>query len=79
VTPLNRLFHTGAAGFAYNPNLPMGLSAINNELIRQAQIVAYSNDFMFMFWLSLPTALALLIMRKPQHVEPVRLEDAVVE
>ena len=65
VTPLNRLFHTGVAGLIFNPNLPMGLTAVNAEILRQAQIVAYANDFRFMFWISLPTALALLLMRKP--------------
>jgi hypothetical protein len=51
----------------YNPNLPFGLSAISNEILRQAQIIAYSNDFLLMFWVSLPAALALLLMRKPKQ------------
>jgi hypothetical protein len=51
----------------YNPNLPMGLSAISGEILRQAQIVAYSNDFLLMFWVSLLAAFALLLMRKPER------------
>ncbi len=64
VTPFNRMFHIGPAGLFYNPNLPMGLAAISADVTRQAQIIAYSNDFMFMFWVSLPAAFALLLMRK---------------
>lgn len=77
VTPFNPLYHVGAAGLFYNPNLPMGLAAISGEVLRQAQIVAYSNAFMFMFLISLPTALALLLMRKPKAVTVP--PDAVLE
>ncbi len=67
VTALNPAYHSGAAGMVYNPNLPMGLSAISGEILREAQIVAYSNDFLLMFWVSLLAAFALLLMRKPER------------
>jgi len=76
VTAFNRLFHVGAAGLFYNPNLPMGLSNLDAEVTRQAQIVAYSNDFMFMFLVSLPTVLALLLMSKPARPVAVAPQDA---
>jgi DHA2 family multidrug resistance protein len=78
VNAFNRAFHIGPAGLFYNPNIPMGLAGISAEVTRQAEIIAYSNDFMFLFWVSLPAALALLLMRKSNPHAPKPDEAAHV-
>ena len=77
VTPFNQAYHIGAAGLFYNPNIPMGLAGISAEISRQAEIIAYSNDFMFLFWVSIPAAFALLLMRKPKPHVPTAEETAL--
>jgi len=76
VTAFNQAYHIGAAGLFYNPNIPMGLAGISGEIARQAEIVAYANDFMFLFWVSIPAAFALLLMRKSKPHVPTPEEAA---
>jgi DHA2 family multidrug resistance protein len=45
---------------------PAGLLALNAEVTRQAQIMAYANDFKLMLIVSMPVALLLLLMRRPR-------------
>ncbi|HLN10040.1 MAG TPA: DHA2 family efflux MFS transporter permease subunit [Xanthobacteraceae bacterium] len=66
VTPFNRMLQSGAASLYWNTATPPGLAALNMEVTRQAQIMAYANDFKFMFLVSLPVALLLLLMRRPR-------------
>ena len=66
VTPFNRMLQTGGAYLFWNMTKPQGLSALNAEVTRQAQIMAYANDFKFMFYVSVPVALLLLFMRRPK-------------
>lgn len=65
VTPFNRMLQTGGAYLYWNAAVPSGLAALNAEVTRQASIIAYADDFKFMLIVSLPTALLLLMMRKP--------------
>jgi DHA2 family multidrug resistance protein len=77
VTAFNQAYHIGAAGLFYNPNIPFGLAGISAEITRQAEIVAYANDFLFLFWVSIPAAFALLLMRKPTPHKPTSEEAAL--
>ena len=63
VTPFNRMLQTDAAYVVWNVTTPTGLAALNAEVTRQASIIAYSNDFKFLFFLTLPTAILVLFMR----------------
>jgi len=63
VTPFNRMLQTDAAYLLWNVTSPPGLAALNAEVTRQASIIAYSNDFKFLFFLTLPTAILVLFMR----------------
>jgi DHA2 family multidrug resistance protein len=76
VTPFNRMLQTGSAYLHWNAAVPRGIEALNAEVTRQAQIIAYANDFKLMLWVSVPVALLLLLMRRPRGP---RLEAAVVE
>src|SRR5262245_31430815 len=65
VTPFNRSLQTGAALFMWNSATGPGKAALNAEVTRQASIIAYANDFKFMLFVTLATALLLLLLRKP--------------
>ena len=66
VTPFNRMLQTGSAYLFWNSATHKGLDALNLEITRQAQIIAYVNDFKLMLLISLPAALMLLFMRRPR-------------
>ena len=65
VTPFNRMLQTGGAYLHWNAAVPRGLQALNDEVTRQAQIIAYANDFKLMLLVSVPVALLLILMRRP--------------
>ena len=67
VTPFNRMLQTGGAYLLWNSATSAGLAALNAEVTRQATTIAYADDFMLMFWVSIPAALLLLMMRAPQR------------
>jgi DHA2 family multidrug resistance protein len=63
VTPFNRMLQTSAAYVVWNVTTPTGLAALNVEVTRQASIIAYANDFKFLFLITLPMAILVLFMR----------------
>lgn len=65
LTPFNRMAQTGGAYLFWNLANPRGRAAIDGEISRQALTVAYSNDYLVMFWIALPTIVLVLMMRKP--------------
>jgi MFS transporter, DHA2 family, multidrug resistance protein len=65
VTPFNRMLQSGGAYLLWNATKPAGIAALNDEVTRQAQIMAYANDFKLMLLVSLPVALLLILMRRP--------------
>jgi DHA2 family multidrug resistance protein len=65
VTPYNRMLQTGSAYLFWNASRAKGLIGLNDEITRQAQIIAYANDFKLMLIVSIPVALLLLLMRRP--------------
>jgi MFS transporter, DHA2 family, multidrug resistance protein len=79
VTPFNRMLQTGGAYLFWNAAAPPGLAALNAEITRQASIIAYVDDFKLMLLITLPTALLLLLMRRPgmatQRVEQAAALD----
>jgi DHA2 family multidrug resistance protein len=69
VTPFNRALGVNAPSMMWNPQLPFGLQQINGIIEHNAQVIAYANDFLFMFFISLP-ALAVVMMMKKVHLAP---------
>ena len=65
-SPFNRALGINAPGIMLNPQMPFGLAQLNFLIERQSLIVAYSNVFLLMFYMSLPTLLIIALMRKPQ-------------
>jgi DHA2 family multidrug resistance protein len=51
----------------FNPSLVTGLEALNAEITRQANMVAYVDDFRLMFFITLACMPMLLLMRPPRR------------
>ena len=66
VGPFNRALGVNAASMMWNPQIPFGLSALDGMISRAALQIAYANDFLFLFYTSLPALLLVWLMRKPQ-------------
>jgi DHA2 family multidrug resistance protein len=78
VTPFNRSLQTGGAYLVWNSATAPGLTALNAEVTRQASIIAYANDFKFMLFVCMATALLLLLLRRPT-VNSAPAEDVVID
>jgi DHA2 family multidrug resistance protein len=65
----NRMVQSGGAYLFWNAATSGGRMALNAEVSRQALAIAYTDDFKLMFWVSLPTALLVLLMRRPGQPE----------
>jgi MFS transporter, DHA2 family, multidrug resistance protein len=79
VTPFNHMLQTRGAYLFWNTVAHPGLGALNDEITRQASIIAYMDDFKLMLLVSLPSVLLLLLMRKPRTTAAARDHVAVVD
>jgi len=66
VDPFNRALGINAPSMMWNPQTPFGLAALDGEVSRAALQIAYSNDFLFLFYTSIPALLLVWMMRRPQ-------------
>ncbi|HEX2761609.1 MAG TPA: hypothetical protein VHM27_13885, partial [Rhizomicrobium sp.] len=48
-----------------NPRIPFGLSGLNGLISYRAEVQAYANDFLFMFYVSLPVFFVIWMMKRP--------------
>ena len=64
-TPFNRTLQSGAVGHYLNPLTARGAGLFEAMIDRQAQIIAYNDDYTMMTYVSLPALLLLLFMRRP--------------
>jgi DHA2 family multidrug resistance protein len=63
-TPFNRALQAGAALRHWNPGSAHGAALLNEEITRQAKIIAYIDDFKLMLVLAV-LALPLLLLTRP--------------
>jgi DHA2 family multidrug resistance protein len=78
-TPFNRLLQGhGAVARLLNPATAHGAQLLNTLIDRQAQIVAYNDDYLMMTYVTLPALLLLLLMRRPNLSFAPRPTDAHV-
>ncbi len=63
VTPFNRALETGAAARLWNPGSMHGAALLNQEVTRQAAIIAYIDDFKLMLVLAIIVTPLLLLTR----------------
>jgi len=63
VSPFNRALQTGAAARLWNPDTVHGLTMLNQEVTRQARIIAYVDDFKLMLVLAIIVIPLLIFTR----------------
>ncbi len=61
----NRALGVNAQSLMMSPQIPFGLQNLNGLIETRAEVQAYANDFLFMFYISLPTFLVIWMMKKP--------------
>jgi DHA2 family multidrug resistance protein len=66
VTPFNRLFDQPVVHRLWDLGTVAGRAALNQEVTRQASIIAYADDFKLMFLITLTAIPLLLLMRTPK-------------
>jgi MFS transporter, DHA2 family, multidrug resistance protein len=79
ITPFNRMLQSGGAYLYWNTATSAGLGALNDEITRQASIIAYMDDFKLMLLVSLPAVLLLFLMRWPGSGRSAPGEIAVAD
>ena len=65
VTPFNRALGVNAPSMMWSPQMPFGLQQLNAVIDANAAQIAYSNDFLFMFYFSLPVLVLVWVLKKP--------------
>jgi DHA2 family multidrug resistance protein len=65
VSPFNRALGANAPSLFWNLQLPFGVVQLDSIVQYNAQVIAYANDFLFMFYISLPALFVLFLMRRP--------------
>jgi DHA2 family multidrug resistance protein len=63
--PFNRAFGMNSASLYMNPLIPFGMGGFNSLIDYRAQVQAYANDFLFMFYISLPVFAVIWLMKRP--------------
>ncbi|HVY16456.1 MAG TPA: DHA2 family efflux MFS transporter permease subunit [Rhodopila sp.] len=71
VNPFNRAL---AAIGMWNPMTGHGAAILDQEVNRQAQIIAYADDYVMLICTTLPIVLLLFMMRRPRHVAAADME-----
>ncbi|MBA8667285.1 DHA2 family efflux MFS transporter permease subunit [Holosporaceae bacterium 'Namur'] len=68
ITPFNHLLHSSLFPSAWDINTIKGLASLNNEITRQAQAIAYINDFAFLMYIC-AASLPLVLLLKKNEIE----------
>jgi DHA2 family multidrug resistance protein len=63
----NETLDPGRFGGIFDWTTPAGAAALNMEVTRQAQMIAYLNDFRFMLILTVLAAPLILLLRAPRR------------
>ncbi len=70
ITPFARPLQAGGAvSHMLNPNTRTGAAVLDSMINNQAQIIAYADDYKFMFFITLPAMLCLFMMRRPPPLQ----------
>jgi MFS transporter, DHA2 family, multidrug resistance protein len=73
--PFNRNLATNAPSMFWNLQIPFGMQNLDMMITQNAAVVAYANDFLFMFYISLPSLLVVFLMKRPPPVSgPTHIE-----
>ena len=64
-SPFNRALGVNSESLFFSPQIPFGLSGFNGLIEYRAAVQAYANDFLFMFYISLPVFVVIWLMKRP--------------
>jgi DHA2 family multidrug resistance protein len=76
ISTFNRALGANAQSLFWNPQLPFGLQNLNGIIERNAQVIAYSNDYLFMFLTCLPVLVIIAVMRAPPKMVTAGAKEA---
>ncbi|KIE05344.1 EmrB/QacA subfamily drug resistance transporter [Candidatus Jidaibacter acanthamoeba] len=66
ITPFNHLLHSSLFPSAWDINTIKGLASLNNEITKQAQSIAYINDFAFLMYICAASLPLVLLLKKTE-------------
>ena len=78
-TPFNRALGVNGPSLMMNPQIPFGLQNLNGLIETRAEIQAYANDFLFMFYISLAAFPVIWLMKRPVFAAGEKVEIEVME
>ena len=80
-SPFNRALGVNSESMFMNPVIPFGLSNLNGLIEYRSMVQAYANDFLFMFYVSLPVFFVIWMMKRPVFAgqAPKKSDIEVVE
>jgi DHA2 family multidrug resistance protein len=61
----NRGLSVNGPSMLMNPQIPFTMANLNSLMEYRAQVQAYANDFLFMFYISLPAFIVIWMMKRP--------------
>lgn len=64
-TPFNRALGVNGPSMLFNLGIPFGQTAFDGMIQMRASIDAFANDFLFMFYISLPAIPVIWLLRRP--------------
>ena len=71
ITPFNRALFLNGPSLFWNTQLPTGLMGLNAMVQRNAAVIAYADDFLFMFLTCIPILIVILMMKAPPKISGV--------
>jgi MFS transporter, DHA2 family, multidrug resistance protein len=75
----NRALGVNGPSLMMSPQIPFGLANLNSLIEYRAQVQAYSNDFLFMFMVSLPVFAIIWLMKRPSFAAGAAPKIEVVD
>jgi DHA2 family multidrug resistance protein len=78
-TPFNRSLGVNGPSLMLSPQFPMGVANLDRLVEFRAQTAAFGNDFLFMFYLCLPSFLFIWLMRRPDFTGRQAAQIEVME
>ena len=63
--PFNRALGVNGTSMFMNPLIPFGMGNLNGLMEYRAQVQAYANSFLFMFYIALPVFVVIWMMKRP--------------
>jgi DHA2 family multidrug resistance protein len=75
----NRALGVNGPSLMMSPQLPFGVANLNNMIEYRAEVQAYANDFLFMFYIALAALPVIWLMKRPDFNPGEKVEIEVME